>query len=71
MLQVLSGPIYDSDYMPFEAEGYVVAGVYDGGQVHDTYHSKNDLACVVTFEYLVSVTKMVLASVVTIQCDQP
>ncbi|MGA8080282.1 MAG: M20/M25/M40 family metallo-hydrolase, partial [Candidatus Nitrosopolaris sp.] len=38
-MQVLLGPIYDSDYMPFEAEGYVVAGFYDGGQIYDTNHS--------------------------------
>ena len=31
-LEVNFGPIYDSDYMPFEALGYTVVGVYDGGE---------------------------------------
>ena len=29
-VRFMKGPIYDSDYMPFEAHGYVVAGIYDG-----------------------------------------
>jgi hypothetical protein len=49
--------------MPFEAEGYVVAGVYDGGQIHSINHTKNDLPLEMNFDYLAKVTKIVLASI--------
>lgn len=63
-LPVMLGPIYDSDYMPFEALGYVVVGVYDGGEGNPTYHSKTDVGSTINFEYAVSVTKIVLATIV-------
>ena len=62
-LQVVFGPIYDSDYMPFEALGYVVVGIYDGGQVSTTYHAKTDVASTLDMKYIVSVTKLVLAAI--------
>ena len=64
-LDVVLGPIYDSDYMPFEALGYVTIGCYDGGAtVENThYHSVTDDICFVNIDYVVSVTKMVLAAV--------
>ena len=62
-LQVVFGPIYDSDYMPFEALGYVVVGIYDGGQVSTTYHSKTDVASTLDMKYIASVTKLVLAAI--------
>jgi hypothetical protein len=63
-LPVMLGPIYDSDYMPFEALGYVVVGVYDGGEGNPTYHSKTDVGSTINFEYAVSITKFVLATIV-------
>jgi hypothetical protein len=62
-LQVIMGPIYDSDYMPFEALGYVVVGIYDGGQVSTTYHSKTDVPSTLNMEYIVAVTRIVLATI--------
>jgi hypothetical protein len=64
-LDILLGPIYDSDYMPFEALGYVVTGGYDGGAIDENthYHSSTDEASFVNIDYVVSVTKMVLATV--------
>lgn len=62
-LDVLLGPIYDSDYMPFEALGYVVVGLYDGGQIYDTYHSKNDVPALLNMDFIVSVTKLVIATI--------
>ena len=64
-LDVILGPIYDSDYMPFEALGYVTIGCYDGGAtVENThYHSVTDDISFVNMGYVVSVAKMVLASV--------
>ena len=64
-LDVVSGHIYDSDYMPFEALGYVTIGCYDGGAtVEDThYHSVTDDISFVNMDLVVSVAKMVLALV--------
>jgi Zn-dependent M28 family amino/carboxypeptidase len=64
-LEVNFGDIYDSDYMPFEALGYTVVGVYDGGEESPTYHSKNDLPSSLNIGYIASVAKMVLATVVS------
>ncbi len=63
-LQVIPGPIYNSDYMPFEAQGYVVVGIYDGGESNPSYHSKTDILSTINFEYTVSIAKIVLATVI-------
>jgi Zn-dependent M28 family amino/carboxypeptidase len=64
-LDVILGPIYDSDYMPFEALGYVTVGGYDGGVTDENthYHSTTDEVSFVDMDYVVSITKMVLATV--------
>jgi len=62
-LQVVAGPIYKSDYMPFEALGYVVAGLYDGGDAGSSYHSKSDIPSSLNIGYIASVTKTVLATI--------
>jgi Zn-dependent M28 family amino/carboxypeptidase len=64
-LDVMLGPIYDSDYMPFEAAGYVAIGGYDGGATDENthYHSITDEVSFVDIDYVVSITKMVLATV--------
>ncbi len=63
-LDVMQGPIYDSDYMPFEALVYVTVGGYDGGATDQNthYHSTTDEVSFVDMDYVASVTKMVLAS---------
>lgn len=64
-LDVMLGPIYDSDYMPFEALGYVTVGGYDGGATDENthYHSITDEVSFVDMDYVVSISKMVLATV--------
>lgn len=61
--------IYDSDYEPFEKKGYVVIGVYDGSAdpiKNPHYHSSSDLPENINWDYLTSVTKLVLAVVLKI-----
>jgi hypothetical protein len=68
-LQIHLDSIWNSDYEPFEAEGYVVIGAYDGSadrEQNPHYHSITDTASIIDWNYLVSVTKMVLATVVTV-----
>jgi hypothetical protein len=64
-LDPILGPIYDSDYMPFEALGYVTVGGYDGGATDQNthYHSTTDEVSFVDMDYVASNTKMVLATV--------
>jgi Zn-dependent M28 family amino/carboxypeptidase len=56
-------PIANSDYMPFEARGYVCVGAYDGSAVDKNthYHSDTDVPTNLNIDFLTSVTKMVLA----------
>jgi len=59
------GPIYDSDYMHFEALGYVVIGAYDGGaEEYPYYHSSEDNAKQVDKEYVTEVAKLILATLI-------
>jgi len=60
--------MYDSDYEPFEAEGYVVIGAYHGSAETSNphYHSSSDLPSLIDWNYLTSVTKLVLATVLKI-----
>ena len=68
-LQFHFDSIYDSDYEPFEAKGYVVIGAYDGSAdpiKNPHYHSSSDLPENIDWDYLTSVTKLVLATVLKI-----
>ena len=61
--------IYDSDYEPFEKRGYVVVGAYDGSAKTDQnphYHSISDTPEKIDWNYLTSVTKIVLATILTL-----
>jgi Zn-dependent M28 family amino/carboxypeptidase len=61
--------IYDSDYESFEAKGYVVIGAYDGSAnplKNPHYHSSSDLPENIDWDYLTSVTKLILATVLKI-----
>lgn len=64
-LKIAFDPIFASDYMPFEAAGYVCIGAYDGSaELNNTnYHSSTDIPANLDFDFLTSVTKMVLAFV--------
>ena len=67
-LRVHLDSIYDSDYEPFEADGIVVIGAYDGSAEPENphYHSVTDTVDFINWPFLASVTKMVLATVVSI-----
>jgi Zn-dependent M28 family amino/carboxypeptidase len=61
--------IYDSDYEPFEAKGYVVIGAYDGSAdsiKNPHYHSSSDMPENIDWDYLTSFTKLVLATILKI-----
>ena len=63
-LTTIKGPIYDSDYCPFENRGYVVTGLYDEGQCNNPhYHSSNDLPSDLDMGYITSVTKLIVATI--------
>jgi Zn-dependent M28 family amino/carboxypeptidase len=61
--------IYGSDYEHFEAKGHVVIGAYDGSAEDENphYHSATDTPDLINWIYLTSVTKMVLATIATLQ----
>ena len=59
------GPIFASDYMPFEAQGYVAIGAYEGdGNPH--YHQSSDSPDTLDYPYLTDVTRMTLATLLTV-----
>ncbi|MGB9169145.1 MAG: M20/M25/M40 family metallo-hydrolase [Nitrososphaeraceae archaeon] len=64
-LDVEFDPIDASDYMPFEARGYVCIGAYDGSAISSNprYHSSTDILANLNMDFLTSVTKMVLATI--------
>jgi Zn-dependent M28 family amino/carboxypeptidase len=63
-LIAVKGPIYGSDYCPFENRGYVVTGLYDEGQRNNPhYHSSDDLPSDLDTGYITSVTKLIVATI--------
>jgi hypothetical protein len=64
-IPVKLGPIYDSDYMPFEARGYVVIGLYESGENYPGYHSDQDTPDKVDYDYLVDVAKSTVTAIST------
>lgn len=61
-MRVLLGPIFSSDYMPFEAGGYVVIGAFESGE-NPNYHHSNDTPATIDFKYVAEVTRMTLATI--------
>jgi Zn-dependent M28 family amino/carboxypeptidase len=54
----------NSDYRPFEAFGYTVIGVHDGGvEQNPNYHSTSDTPDTLDLKYLSSITKLFLATI--------
>jgi Peptidase family M28 len=54
----------NSDYRPFEALGYTVIGVHDGGaEQNPNYHSTSDTPDTLDLKYLTSITKLLLATI--------
>ncbi|WP_186319279.1 M28 family metallopeptidase [Streptomyces sp. SAJ15] len=67
-LPVKLGPIYASDYMPFEAHSDITVGAYEGeGNPH--YHRTSDAPSTLDYGYLAAVTKTVLATLLTEALD--
>ncbi len=63
-LPVKQGPIYASDYMPFEAKGHVVIGAYDEGAGNPHYHATSDTPDTLDYDnYLTGITRFTLATV--------
>lgn len=60
------GPIYGSDYMPFEAQGFVCVGLFDGADKAPFYHTDSDNIDVVDARYAAEVLKIVVATVLDI-----
>lgn len=63
-LSVVLGPIYDSDYMPFEHFGFVCIRAFDGADNQPFYHSVTDTPDKVNSAFHADVVRMVLATVV-------
>jgi hypothetical protein len=58
------GPIYGSDYMPFETRGYVVTGLFEGeGNQH--YHDSSDTADTVNYPYVAEAARITLATLLS------
>ena len=70
-LKTTLGPIYSSDYMPFEYYGYVCIGAYDGADAEPFYHTADDTLDKVDMGFCTEVTRMVLATVLTIAGSLP
>ncbi|MEU9117368.1 M20/M25/M40 family metallo-hydrolase [Streptomyces sp. NPDC048483] len=67
-LPVKLGPIYASDYMPFEAHSDVTVGAYEGeGNPH--YHRTSDKPATLDYGYLAAVTKTILATLLAEALD--
>lgn len=62
------GSAFASDYCPFEARGYVIIGAYDGSAEPENphYHHASDVPDNLDMEFLTSVTKMILATILDI-----
>jgi hypothetical protein len=62
-LSIEFDPIFASDYMPFEARGYVCIGAYDGSAIEENphYHTQLDVPENLNMPFLTSVTRMVLS----------
>ena len=66
-LSIEFDPIDASDYMPFEARGYVCIGAYDGAAKSSNphYHSDTDVINNLDMSLLTNITKMTLAFVLS------
>jgi Zn-dependent M28 family amino/carboxypeptidase len=58
-------PAEDSDYVPFEAEGYVIAGLYEAGERYPGYHRTDDTMEKVDFAYVTDMARLTTAVLLT------
>ena len=61
-VRVKLGPIERSDYMPFEARGYVTMGLYESG-TYPQYHTSDDTPDRVDYAYLRDMARVALAAI--------
>jgi Zn-dependent M28 family amino/carboxypeptidase len=54
--------INNSDYMPFEAHGYVTIGLYESGDYDEFRHSSRDTIKQVKFHYVADVARVALVA---------
>ena len=54
--------IWDSDYMPFEAQGFACIGFYDGGAARPEFHTTRDLPALLDYPRLTDVTRALVAT---------
>ena len=63
-LNATLGLLGNSDYLPFEALGYTVIGFHDDGVTKNPNHHKStDTPNILNYEYLTSITKLTLATI--------
>ena len=63
-LKAIMDPLGRTDLIPFEATNKTVIGIHDGGsKLNPNYHKTSDTLDTLDIEYLTSVTKLVLASI--------
>jgi hypothetical protein len=66
-LNATLGLLGNSDYLPFEALGYTVIGLHDDGVTKNPNHHKStDTPDILDYEYLTSVTKLILATILNL-----
>jgi Zn-dependent M28 family amino/carboxypeptidase len=58
-------PAVDSDYVPFEAEGYVITGLYEAGEHYPAYHRTDDTIEKVDFVYVTDMARLAAATLLT------
>jgi hypothetical protein len=63
-LNATLGVLGNADYLPFEALGYTVIGFHDDGVTKNpNYHKSIDTPDTLDYQYLTSVTKLILATI--------
>ena len=66
-LNATMDPLGRTDLIPFEATGKTVIGIHDGGsELNPNYHNTSDTPDTLDIEYLTSITKLVLATILNI-----
>jgi hypothetical protein len=66
-LNITLGILQNTDYLPFEALGYTVIGFHDDGVItNPNHHKSTDTPDTLDYEYLASVTKLALATILSL-----
>jgi Peptidase family M28 len=61
------GILQNTDYLPFEELGYTVIGFHDNGvTTNPNYHKSTDTPDTLDYEYLTSVTELILATILSL-----